>query len=269
MHIQNLQNNAKEIRKIILNMIYRSKSSHIGSAFSIVDILTALYFETLNIDPKNSHNKTRDRFILSKGHACTALYATLGLKGFFPISKLDEYGKDNTKIAGHITLGSLPGIEATAGSLGHGLSIGAGMALAAKKDNKKYKIFVLVGDGECNEGSVWEAILFASQFKLDNLILIIDKNNQQGLGSTQDIMNINPLPEKLKSFGWEVKEVDGHDINDLIKTFKNLPFKQNKPSAIIAHTIKGKGVSFMENNIDWHYRPPNDDQYKLALSELK
>lgn len=269
MNIPELKNKANLVRRTILNIIFKSQSSHIGSAFSIVDILTVLYFEIMNIDPKNPKKKNRDHFILSKGHACTALYSTLAHRGFFELVKLDEYGTNGTKIAGHVSMGSLPGIEATAGSLGHGLPIGVGMALAMKRDGLNSRVFVLVGDGECNEGAVWEAAMSAGHFKLDNLVVVIDKNNQQGMGTTDEVLGMEPFPDKWKSFGWAVVEVDGHNFGELVEVLKRVPIKNGIPTAIIANTVKGKGVSFMEDKVEWHYKSPTSGECQLALAELK
>jgi len=254
-----MKETAKEVKKKILKMVYDSQCSHVGSALSCADILTVLYFKILSIDLKKPD---RDRFILSKGHACTALYAVLAEKGFFPKEILDTYCKDGSKLFGHSTINSLPGIEASAGSLGHGLPIGAGMALAGNRT------FVLMGDGECDEGSVWEAALFASHHKLDKLTAIIDYNKIQAFGETNKVLNLEPLKDKWVSFGWSVKEIDGHNLDEIEETLKNVPFEKDKPSLIIAHTIKGKGVSFMENQLAWHYKSPTKEQYEQALKEL-
>jgi transketolase len=259
---------AKEIRKKILKMMYESKAAHIGSCLSCVDILTTLYFRILKIDPKNPLAKNRDRFILSKGHAVAALYAVLAKRGFFPKEILDTYYQNGGKLPGHSTLGTVPGIEITTGSLGHGLSMGAGMALAGKRDEKKYRVFVLMSDGECEEGSTWEAALFAHHHKLDNLIGIVDYNKLQAFGKIEDILGLKPLSKKWRDFGWEVKEINGHDFSEIKKVFSKIPFKKGKPSLVIAHTIKGKGVPFMENKMEWHYYNLNKEQYQQALKEL-
>jgi len=264
----NYQKIAREIRKKILKMIFDSQASHIGSALSCVDILTVLYFKILNINPQSPLAENRDRFILSKGHAASALYATLAQRGFFPEEILDSYCLNGGKLPGHSTKGCVPGVEVSTGSLGHGLSMGAGMAIAAKHDNKNYKIFVLLSDGECDEGSVWETAMFASHHKLDNLIGIIDYNKFQAFGKTNDILNLEPLKEKWLSFGWQAQETDGHNFSQIEKTLNNVPFEKGKPSLIIAHTVKGKGISFMENKVEWHYKSPNKEQYNLALKEL-
>lgn len=260
---------AKEIRKKILKMIFDSQSSHIGSALSCIDILTVLYFKILSIDPKNPLDENRDRFILSKGHAASALYATLAQRGFFPEKILDTYCLNGSKLAGHSTMNCMPGVEVSTGSLGHGLNIGAGIALAEKQDNKNYRVFVLMSDGECEEGTVWEAAMFGSHHKLDNLIAIIDYNKLQAFGRTNDVINLEPLKDKWISFGWRVQEIDGHNFNEIEKTCEKSPFEKNKPSIIIAHTIKGKGISFMENKLEWHYKSPNKEQYNSALKELE
>lgn len=260
------QSLAKKIRRDILEMTYAVEGSHVGCSLDIVEILIALYFNVLHINPKKPYLTQRDKFILSKGHACTALYAVLAERGFFPRSKLKQYASDGSNIAAHVTLGSLPGIEATAGSLGHGLPMAAGMALAAKHKNLKSKIYVLTGDGECMEGSIWEAILFSSHYKLDNLTLIIDNNDLITLGKISEITDLYPFDKKLESFGWATITVNGHNINDIISALKTP--HPGKPMAIVAKTIKGKGISFMENKLEWHGKCPTKEQYELALNEL-
>jgi len=255
---------SKEIRKKILKMMFNSQTSHTGSCLSCVEILTYLYFKVL----RNQLKENRDRFILSKGHAAAALYATLAQKGFFSAKILDGYCKDGGKLHGHPTKGSVPGIEASTGSLGHGLPIGNGIALAGKKDKKNYRVFVLMSDGECDEGSNWEAALFAAHHKLDNLTAVIDYNKLQAFGRTNEVLNLEPLADKWKAFGWQVKEVDGHNFSEIKKAFSKIPFRKGKPSLIIAHTIKGKGVSFMENKLEWHYRNLTEDEYKKAIKSL-
>lgn len=259
---------AKQIRKKILKMIYNSQSSHIGSALSCVDILTVLYFKILKIDPANPCFQNRDRFILSKGHAASALYATLSKRGFFPDGVLNEYCKDGSSLPGHSTMHCVPGVEISTGSLGHGLSIGTGIALAAKHDNRSFRTFVLLGDGECNEGSIWEAVMFSAHHKLDNLIAIVDRNKLQGFGKTKDVIDLEPLADKWSTFRWAVKEIDGHNYNEIENTLKQIPFKERSPSAIIANTVKGKGVSFMENSLEWHYKSPTREENKIAINEI-
>ena len=267
--VNEMEKAATEIRRKIIRMAYKSKGSHIGPALSIVDILAALYFRILKINPEKPGWDERDRFILSKGHSASALYATLAQRGFFPESVLDEYCADGGRLEGHTNLNCVPGVEATTGSLGHGLPIGAGMALAGKCDKKDYHVYVLMGDGECDEGSVWEAAMFASQHKLDNLVVIIDYNKLQAFGNTKDVINLEPFSERLKSFGWRAVEINGHDFLDIIKALENVPFEKGKPSVVIAHTIKGKGISFMENMLEWHYKSLNEELYKKAIGELK
>lgn len=260
-----LEKISKEIRKSIVNMSARSFASHSGTALSTVDILTVLYFKVMNVDPQNPSLNIRDKFILSKGHGSSALYATLAEKGYFPKTLLDGFYIDGGKLPGHLDKDAVPGVEVSSGSLGHGLSIGLGMALANKIDNLTGHIYVMCGDGELNEGSVWEAIMFAPQKQLNNLTMIVDYNKLQGFGKTNDVINLEPLKEKLESFNWDVIEIDGHDYeqieNALIKNTLN-------PKAIIAHTIKGKGVSYMENEFVWHYKSPNEEQLKQAIEEL-
>jgi transketolase len=259
---------AREARRVVLNLIKKTNNSHIGSAFSIIDILTVLYFRILRISADNPYCDERDRFILSKGHSCSALYSVLKLKGFFRDDVLDMFCSDGGCLAGHPIGGSVPGVEATTGSLGHGLSIAVGMALAGKRDNRGYRVFTLVGDGECNEGSIWEAAMFASHHNLDNLVLAVDYNKIQGFGTVQETINLDPLTTKWQAFGWETIEINGHDVGAIYDALSSIPLRTGKPSAIIAHTVKGKGVSFMENQLAWHYKSPNDSEYEQALKEL-
>jgi transketolase len=256
---------AKEVRKDVLDMIFRTKSPHVGSSLSMVDLFVALYFGALNLDNFNS----RDRLLLSKGHGCATLFSVLCRKGLISKEELDSFAADGGRLGQHPNMDAKKGIEITSGSLGHGLSVGAGMALAAKNDRNDYKIFVYMGDGELNEGSVWEAVMFAAQHKLDNLVAIIDRNGLQCLGEEKEIMCLDPLPDKWKSFGWGAKEIDGHDMEEIMETFSKLPFENGKPSCIVAKTIKGKGVSFMENERRWHDRCPDEAEYKKALEELQ
>ncbi len=259
---------SKEIRKKILKMMFESKMAHLGSCLSCVDILTILYFKILKINPKNPLSENRDRFILSKGHAVAALYAILARRGFLRGNTLSSYCKEGGKLFGHSTYNCLQGIEVSTGSLGHGLPIGTGMALAAKNDNKKYRIFVLMSDGECDEGSVWEAALFAGHHKLDNLVGIIDYNKLQAFGRTNEVLNLEPLFEKWKDFGWGTAEIDGHNFSEIQRGFSNIPIEKGKPTMIIAHTVKGKGISFMEDKLEWHYKNLTENEYKSALKEL-
>lgn len=253
------------IRKSIIYMVHYSKSSHVGTCLSIVDILSILYFKVMNVDPQNPNKADRDKFILSKGHGSAALYATLAERGFFPKEYLDKYYTDGGILPGHLDMEAVPGIEASAGSLGHGLSLGLGMAIANRQTNNPGHIYVLLGDGECNEGSVWEAVMLASTLQLKNFTAIIDYNKLQSFGRTNEIINQENMAERWRAFGWETYEVDGHHVDELEKVFN---LEQSRPKAIIAHTIKGKGVSYMEDRLEWHYKSPDRDQYNEALKEL-
>ena len=252
-------------RKRALKMVSSSNSSHIGTALSTIDLLVALYHKILKINPKNPKDQNRDIFILSKGHGCTALYAVLVGAGFADEKILEGFAQDNGTLWGHVTTGTIPGVEVSTGSLGHGLPIALGMAIA----NPSRRVFVMVGDGECDEGSVWEAILFAGHKKLENLTLIVDYNKIQSLGNTRDVLNLEPFAKKFEACNWSAKEIDGHDFKSILGAFSSLPLQKAKPSAIIAHTIKGKGVSFMENSLDWHYKSPDSGQLSKALGELQ
>lgn len=265
----NLSEIATQIRRDILEISYRTRAGHVGSAFSIVDILTALYFDFLRFPDERPEHPERDRFLLSKGHAVLALYVTLASRGFFPREQLRTFLQDGSVLSGHPERGSVPGIEISSGSLGHGLSIGAGQALAARHDGLPSKIIVLLSDGELNEGMTWEAALFAGHHHLENLTAIVDYNHSQALGPTTEVLDLEPLAKKWESFGWAVREVNGHDHSALAKTFRALPFEAQKPSVIIADTKMGKGVSFMEGDFTWHYHTPTDEHYQKAMRELK
>ena len=256
---------SKKIRKHILKMTLYSKSSHIGSALSIVEMLVTLYFRIMNTTPENFQSDERDKFLLSKAHGSAALYATLVEKGFFPSDYLEKYYVDGGILPGHVDSSSVPGIEYSTGSLGHGFPAAIGMAIANLRSSNSGRIFVIIGDGECNEGSVWEGIMLASHLKLTNLTAILDYNKIQSFGRTNDVINQEPIIERWKSFGWDVFEVDGHNFTDLINAF-NQP--NSKPKVIIAHTVKGKGISFMEDKLEWHYKSPNQEQYDLAIREI-
>lgn len=261
---------AQQIRKKVIEMSYKAKSSHIASALSMIDILTVLYFRIMNIDPKNPRNKDRDIFILSKGHSCSGLYATLAYRGFFELDLLDSYYKDGSPLGGHPKRDCVPGIEASTGSLGHGLPVGCGIALNNKNTNNHGKVVVLMGDGECNEGSIYEAMMFATFHKLGNLIVIIDNNKWQGLGQVKEIVGVEPICDKWKAFGWNTLEIDGHNYQEIYNSLKSVYESTNNiPTAIIAHTLKGKGVSFMEDKLEWHYKSPNLDQLNIAIKELE
>jgi transketolase len=254
-------------RKKILQYISHAKAGHTGGSLSCIDILNVLYNVVLNVSPENFSSPNRDRYVQSKGHCVEALYVTLADKGFFNESDLNTMCQYQSKYIGHPTK-KVNGVEQNTGALGHGLPICVGMAIAAKMDEKDYRIFTLLGDGELPEGSNWEAALSASKYKLDNLCAIIDKNNLQITGTTAEVCNTDPLNKKFESFGWAVKEINGNDIDALKDAFNSLPFEKGKPSVIIANTIKGKGVSFMENEIKWHHGVPSAAQYLLAQEEL-
>ncbi|MBU0580681.1 MAG: transketolase [Candidatus Margulisbacteria bacterium] len=255
----------KEIRKDIVRMTYLSNSSHVGSCLSIVEILSVLFFQILNIDPKNPNKKNRDKFILSKAHGSAALYAVMARKGYFSRKWLDKFYIDNGKLPGHLDKEIVPGLETSGGSLGHGLSLGVGMALANKLDKNPGKIYVLLGCGECNEGSVWEAIMLAATKKLENLTAIVDFNELQSFGRTNEVIDQRNIKERWEAFGWSALEIDGHDQDAIVKAIKKT---QQRPKVIIAHTIKGKGVSFMEDRLEWHYKSPTQEQYLQAIKEL-
>ena len=266
--IENYKSLAKELRRDILEMIYQTKSPHIGSCFSMVDLLVALYFKILSVNPEKPDDPDRDRFVLSKGHGVTALYPVLAKKGFINKEILDGFAKDGGTLEQHPIRNISQGVEISSGSLGHGLSIGAGMALAGKYDKANYRVFTFLSDGELEEGSTWEAVMFASHHKLDNLVAIVDYNKLQAMGKVSEIVNLEPLAEKWRSFGWEAKEIDGHNFKEIIDALENIPFQAGKPNCLIAHTVKGKGVSFMENEPRWHDKYPDDEEYKKALEEL-
>ena len=251
-----------------LKMTNRAKSSHIGGCLSAADLLAVLYGRVLRVDPSRLDWPERDRFVLSKGHAAAAIYATLAERGFFPMEWLDRYYLDGSYLAGHITKG-VPGVEASSGSLGHGLPISCGMALAGKHEGKPYRVFALLSDGECDEGSTWEAALFAPHHHLDNLIVIVDYNKIQSFGIVKEVLDLEPLADKWRSFGWAVREINGHDTEEVEESLLTVPLQPEKPSCIIAHTVKGKGVSFMENQLAWHYQYPDDSQLSQALAELR
>ncbi len=259
---------AKEIRRKVVWMSYNSKVGHLGSALSIVDILVSLYFEILNITPRLPKDPKRDRFILSKGHAASALYAVLARLQYFPQSWLDLYCKDNGRLGTHPDHFNVPGIEWTTGSLGHGLSVGCGMALALKMNKSKARVFVLISDAESQEGEIWEAALAAGQHHLDNLYVVVDYNQVQAFGIVKQILNLEPFAKKWSTFGWKVVETAGHDISKLVKAFSNLESIKGKPKIVIAHTVRGKGVSFMEGAMKWYYHYPQFTDYQKALTEL-
>lgn len=255
----------RKIRISTLQMIHRSKASHIGSCLSCIDILGVLYNDFLNFNNKNKNDINRDFFIMSKGHASAALYSTLALKGLIPLNYLEKYCCDDAKLAGHITYVPDTGVEISSGSLGHGLPIGLGISYSIKNDNKKNNCVVLLSDGECQEGSNWEAFLAAPRLEVNNLTVIIDYNKIQGYDYTDKLVNFSAFPGMLKSLGWQVHEIDGHSINEIKQA---LEAKTPSPKCVVAHTIKGKGVSFMENQLSWHYKSTNSDQLEMALMEI-
>jgi transketolase len=267
---QQLTEKSASVRRAIFDMIMSARKGHIGGSLSCVDILVALYSgHTLRFDPQNPRWPDRDRFILSKGHACEALYAVLAEKGFFPVDVLETYGKPGTILGGHVD-NSIPGVDVSTGSLGHGLGIGAGIALSARLDQKDFLTFVLMGDGECYEGSVWEAAMFASHHHLSNLIAIVDRNKQITLDFTENCNRLEPFDDKWRSFGWEVVSLDGNKLTDLLPVFQDLRKRQaDQPIVIIANTIKGKGVSFMEGNLSWHHNLPKGEQVETARKDLR
>ena len=258
---------AKAIRLNAVRMVNSGHSSHIGSILSCADILAVLYGSILNLDPENPSWEKRDRFILSKGHAGAGVYAALAETGFFSIDLLNDHYKNGSIFSGHVSHKGVPGVEISTGSLGHGLGVGTGMALAANLAKEDHGIYVLLSDGECNEGSNWEAILFAAHHKLSNLKVIIDYNKIQSLKTTEETLALEPFSNKWISFGWDVVEVDGHNYNELVSALSRQT--DEKPSCIIAHTIKGKGISFMENKVLWHYRSPQGKEFDDAISELE
>jgi transketolase len=260
---------AAEARYWMVEALVCAGCGHPGGAFSAVEMLVALYFKIMRIHPSHPRDKQRDRFILSKGHASVALYTVLHLKKFFGIKTLLSFRQDHSSLGGHPDMRKVPGVEMSTGSLGHGLSVGCGMAYAAKMDHLGYRTFVLMGDGETQEGSVWEAAMFAAHYQLDNLIAIVDRNRIQIDGFTENVMSLEPYRAKWKSFGWEVREVDGHYFAGILKIFSKLPFKKGKPSLVISNTIKGKGISFMENRPEWHGKGLKGDFALRAKQESK
>ncbi len=259
---------ARQIRLQALRMVARANASHIGSALSMTDIVATLYGAVLNVDPTYPEHPDRDRFLLSKGHACVAVYAALAEIGFFSRESLESYGTDLSPFMAHISH-RLPGVEFSTGALGHGLPFGVGKALAAQRRGHHWRTFVLLSDGELGEGSNWEAMLFAAHHRLDRLTAIVDYNKLQSLGTVDQTLRLEPLADKFSSFGWTVREVDGHDHATLLNVLDGQPWLPGKPQMLIAHTVKGKGVSFMENKVEWHYRSPNAEQLAQALSEIE
>ena len=266
--ISKLKEIAKSVRKGIVEAVYHGKSGHPGGSLSIADIMTVLYFNEMNIDEKNPKWEERDRLVLSKGHCSPALYSCLAQRGYFETKELQTFRNIESKLQGHPDMNKVPGVDMTTGSLGQGLSVANGMALSSKLNSDGLRVYCLVGDGEIQEGQIWEAMMSSAHYKLDNLCLIVDNNNLQIDGEVDKVKNIYPIDEKLKSFGFEVIKIDGHNISQIIEAFESAKKIKGKPTAIIANTIKGKGISFMENQAGWHGKAPNEEQYKQALQEL-
>lgn len=259
---------ARRIRAESLRMVARAKASHIGGALSMADLIGVLYADVLRVTPDDPWWEGRDRFILSKGHSTVAVYAALALKGFFPLEELATYGQDGSRLMAHISH-KVPGAEFSTGSLGHGLPFGCGKALAAKRSRSDWRTFVMLSDGELDEGSNWEAILFAPQHRLDNVVAIVDYNKIQSLGTVAEVMELDPLADKFRAFRWAVRDVNGHDHDQIREALSTAPWEVGKPSVLIAHTVKGKGVDFMENSLQWHYSSPKSDQLESALAQLE
>ncbi|HBG55835.1 MAG TPA: transketolase [Ruminococcaceae bacterium] len=264
-----LQIAACKIRMGAIEGVYHAKSGHPGGSLSAADIFAYLYFKEMNIDPKRPKDENRDRFVLSKGHTCPGLYAALALKGYFPWDELKKLRHIGAMLQGHPDMKGTPGIDMSTGSLGQGVAAAGGMALAGKMDGKNYRVYSVLGDGETEEGEVWEAAMFAGHHKLDNLCLIIDDNGLQIDGPTAEIGGPEPLDQKYRAFGFDVQKIDGHDFDAIEAAFNHAKTVKGKPSAIIARTVKGRGVSYMENQVGWHGKAPNDEQYRVAMRELK
>lgn len=265
--IPELKLKSEEIRKRLMEVVYNAKAGHIGGDLSSLNVLTALYLRIMNVDPKNPKMDNRDRFIMSKGHCVEALYCVLEAKGFIPKELTDTYGQYLSVLAGHPTI-EVPGIEFNSGALGHGLSLGVGCAIAAKMDKKSFRTYVLMGDGEQGEGSIYEAAMAASNYKLDNLVAMIDRNGLQISDTTENVMKLESLDERWKAFGWEVHDVDGNDIEAIVNCLESLDFSNGKPHMVILHTTKGYHVSYMENVLKWHHGVPSKEQYDEAMAEI-
>ena len=268
MDIEELTKKALEIRKGIIEAVYQAQSGHPGGSLSIADVLTVLYFNEMNIKPEEPRWEDRDRLVLSKGHCSPALYSCLANKGYFPVENLKTFRKIDSYLQGHPDRNKVPGVDMTTGSLGQGLSAANGMAIAGKMDNKDYRVYCILGDGEIEEGQIWEAAMTSSKYKLDNLCVIVDNNNLQIDGTIEEVMSPYPIDEKFRSFGFEIIKIDGHDIEEIIKAFEVAKNIKDKPTCIIAKTIKGKGISYMENQASWHGKAPNEEQYKEAMVSL-
>lgn len=267
--VKELQETAKRIRRLIVETLSYAKAGHTGGSLSATDILTVLYFHEMKVDPKNPRWEDRDRFVLSKGHSSCGLYCALAEKGYFDKEMLKEFDRIDGHLQGHPDMHKTPGVDMSTGSLGQGISVACGMALGAKKLKKDFRTFVLVGDGESQEGQVWEAAMFAGQNQLDNLTAIIDYNKLQLASCVKDCIDLEPLAKKFEAFNWSVQEIDGHNIPELVRAFENAKNTKGKPSMIIAHTIKAKGLSFAENKVEWHVRVPKGDEVAQAMKELE
>lgn len=265
---QQLQEIARQVRRNIITMLAEAKSGHPGGSLSAVEIVTALYFQEMKVDPQNPHWPDRDRFVLSKGHAAPVLFSVLAEKGFFPREELLTFRKINSRLQGHPDMKKAPGVDMSTGSLGQGFSTAIGMALAGKLDKKDYRVYVLLGDGESQEGQVWEAAMAAAHYRLDNLVVFYDHNGLQIDGPCEVVMNVDPVAEKFRAFGWHVTEIDGHSFSQIREALALARKTAGKPTLILAETIKGKGVSFMENQVGWHGNPPSKEQAEQALAEL-
>ena len=267
MDISCLEYKSIQYRKTLLSIIKKANAGHTGGSLSCIDILNVLYNHVMNVSPENFRHPDRDRYIHSKGHSVEALYTVLADKGFYPIEELDSLEQYKSNFIGHPTR-KVPGIEQNTGALGHGLSLAVGMALAAKKDGRSYRVFVTLGDGELTEGSIWEASMSAAHYQLDNLTVVVDRNMLQITGRTEEVMHLEPLADKFRAFGYAVRTADGNNIADLVDMMEQLPFETGKPSLILARTVKGKGVSFIEDVASWHHRVPTGDEYAMAMAEL-
>lgn len=260
---------SRTLRLQTLRMISRAGTSHVGSCFSIAEILAVLYWRVLRVDPARPDWSGRDRFILSKGHAAAILYAALAERGFFPVERLDTFCRNGSHLAGHVSHRQVPGVEVSTGSLGHGLPVATGMALNAKRLGQSHRVVALLSDGECDEGSVWESALVAAHHGLDGLTVVVDYNKIQSLGTVESVLRLEPFSDKWRAFGWAVRQVDGHDPAALSEALCHLPAVAGQPTCVIAHTCKGKGVSFMEDSLLWHYRTPQGDEFDAAMRELE
>lgn len=267
--IQELEKISKKVRQGIIKAVYSNQSGHPGGSLSIADILTVLYFYEMNINPSEAKDEKRDKLVLSKGHCAPALYSALACRGYFDFDELETFRNIEGRLQGHPDMKNIPGVDMTTGSLGQGLSVANGMAIAAKLDNKPNRVYCILGDGEIEEGQVWEAAMTSAKYKLDNLCVIVDNNNLQIDGTIEEVMSSYPIDEKFKSFGFQIINIDGHNIKEIMDAFDVARNIKEKPTCIIAKTKKGKGVSFMENQVGWHGKAPNEEQYKKAMEELK